>query len=179
MYTLQEPNHGKRRYVLVKMRPNIAMATHSNAIKRYWKPTPVSSWIKNETFDCITAALWACVFVCTCGADFSSTMNNRHWEKSVFLLWAVYDTRRNPLSSRPDWFAHQLLKKLCTGYDAFRDGIYLIQFVTSLNNNKQNERKKENTGLIALNFLLNYYYSKVQGSSRRFVHVDENCWLAH
>jgi hypothetical protein len=49
--------------------------------------------------------------------------------------------------------------------------------VTSLNNNKQNERKKENTGLIALNFLLNYY-SKVQGSSRRFVHVDENCWLA-
>lgn len=93
MYTLQEPDHGKRRYVLVKMRPNIAMATHSNAIKRYWKPTPVSSWIKNETFDCVTAALWACVFVCTCGADFSSTMNNRHWEKSVFLLWAVYDTR--------------------------------------------------------------------------------------
>ncbi len=143
MYTLQEPDHGKRRYVLVKMRPNIAMATHSNAIKRYWKPTPVS-WIKNETFTVSVLNI--------CRQQHSGSVFVYMWrrflvyyeqpplKKSAFLLWAVYDTRRTSWVAPTD--SLQLLKTK-TLYSTTPFGMeYLIQFVTSLNNIQANERKE-------------------------------------
>lgn len=48
LYTYIEPDNEKQCYVLVKMRPNIVMATHSNAIKRYWKHFPLHKFYKKK-----------------------------------------------------------------------------------------------------------------------------------